>query len=60
MSSRVVTSAATTATMWVIPTGINSPITITNQMVLHVEKDGHTYNDPDNDTVLDSYGNKNS
>lgn len=33
-----------------------SPVTITYQMVLHVEEDGHTYNDPDNDTILDSYG----
>lgn len=27
-------------------------------MALHVEVDGHTYNDPDNDTISDSYGNK--
>lgn len=27
-----------------------------NRAALHVEEDGHTYTDPDNDTILDSYG----
>ena len=29
-----------------------------NRAALHVEEDGHTYTDPDNDTILDSYGRK--
>ena len=35
---------------------LRSPVTIMNRAALHVEEDGHTYTDPDNDTILDSYG----
>ena len=56
MSARPVMAATTTITMSAIPTGAQSPVTIMNRAALHVEEDGHTYTDPDNDTILDSYG----
>lgn len=36
--------------------GYYSPVTIMNRAAHHVEPDRHVYIDPDNDSVLDSYG----
>lgn len=60
-STRVVLStAATPPVVSGIPTEIyiRSPVTIMNRTAHHVEPDGHVYIDPDNDSVLDSYGHR--